>query len=147
MLGRGAASGADHRADDQRSFGLAAEHVPEFRSLIVDLVEADAEEIREHQLGDRAQTGDRGAGGGAHDRRLGDRRVDDPALAEFAEEPLRHAEHPAIGVALALRAGTAGDVLADHDDARVAAHFLSERLVERLADRFLRHCALPQYET
>ncbi len=69
------------------------------------------------------------------------------ALAEFAKQPFRHAEHPAIGVALALRAGSARDVLADHDDARVAAHFLRERLVERLADRFQCHCALPQYET
>jgi len=36
-----------------------------------DLVEADAEEIAEHEFGDRPQAGDRGAGGGAHDRALG----------------------------------------------------------------------------
>ncbi len=135
VLRRGAAAGADHRADDERGLGFAAEHVAELGGLVVNLVEADAEEIREHQLGDRAQPGDRGAGGSAHDRRLGDRRVDDPGLAEFTKEPLGHAEDSAIGI---------GDILADHDDARVAAHFLSQRLVERLADRFQCHRALPQ---
>ncbi len=144
MLRRGAAPGADHCADDERRLGLAAEHVAELGRLIEDLVEADAEKIAEHQLGDRAQPGDRGAGGGSHDRRFGDRGVDDPALAEFAKEPFRHAEHTAIGVALPLRAGAPCDVLADHDNARVAAHFLREPFVERLADRFECHLALPQ---
>src|SRR5580693_433792 len=144
VLRRGAAPGADHCADDERRLGLAAEHVAELGRLIEDLVEADAEKIAEHQLGDRAQPGDRGAGGGSHDRRLGDRGVDDPALAEFAKEPFRHAEHTAIGVALPLRAGAPCDVLADHDNARVAAHFLREPFVERLADRFECHLALPQ---
>ena len=124
MLRRGAAPGADHRADHQRRLRLAAEHVAELGGLVEDLVEADAEEIAEHQFGDRPQAGDRGAGGGAHDRRFGDRRVDDPRLAELAEQPLGDAEHAAIGVALALAAGAAGDILADHDDARVAAHLL-----------------------
>ena len=42
-------------------------------------------------------------------------------------------------VALAFAAGPAGDILADHNDPRVAAHLLAQRLVQRLADRFLRH--------
>jgi len=40
---------------------LAAEHVAEFRDLIVDLVHAHADEVGEHDLGDRAQPGQRRA--------------------------------------------------------------------------------------
>src|SRR6516165_3289508 len=137
MLGRRTAPGADHRADDERGLGLAAKHVTELGGLVEDLVEADAEEIGEHQLGHRPQPSHRRPGGRTHDRRLGDRRVDHPRFAEFGEEALGHPEDAAIGVALALGGGTAGDVLADYDDSRVAAHFLGKRFVERLADRFL----------
>ena len=77
----------------------------------------------------------------AFERALG---MSPATLAEFAEEAFRDAEHAAIRIALALRAGTTRDVFADHDDARVAPHFLRERLVERLADRFQCHRALPQ---
>src|SRR4029077_14429048 len=68
-----------------------------------------------------------------------DWRVDHPSFAEFAEQPLGDAENAAIGVALAFRGGAAGDILADHDDARIAAHLLAQCLAERLTDRFLRH--------
>ena len=54
MLGGGAAAGADHCADHQRRLGLAAKHVAELGRLVEDLVKADAEEIGEHQLGDRS---------------------------------------------------------------------------------------------
>src|SRR5271166_5316470 len=137
MLSRRTAAGADHRADDKRGLDLAAEHVSELGGLVEDLVEADAKEIREHQLGYRSQPGHGCPGGGTHDRRLGNRCVDHPSLTEFGEEALRHPEDPAIGVALTLGGGTAGDILTDHDDGRVAAHFLRERFVERLAYRFL----------
>ena len=62
MLCRGTAAGADHGADHQRRARLAAEHVAELSGLIEDLVEADAEEVGEYQLGHRTQTGHRGAG-------------------------------------------------------------------------------------
>ena len=116
MLRGGAAPGADHRADHQRRLRLAAEHVAELGRLIEDLVEANAEEVAEHQFGDGAQTGDRSAGGGAHERAFGDRRVDDPRLAELPDEALGDAEHAAIRIALAVAAGAAGDILADHDE-------------------------------
>jgi hypothetical protein len=61
-----------------------------------------------------------------------------------ADQPLGDAEDAAIGVALALGGGAAGDILADHDDARVTAHLLGERLVQRLTDRFQRHQSLPK---
>src|SRR5437588_9478134 len=144
MLRGGAAASADHRADHHRGLCLAAEHVAELGGLVEDLVEADAEEIAEHQFGDRSEAGDRGAGGGAHDRGFGDRRVDDARLAKFADEALGDAEDAAIGVALTLRRGATRDILADDDDARVAAHLLAERFVQRLADRFLRYQSLPK---
>src|SRR5207237_10860628 len=112
--------------------------------LLEDLVEADAEEIAEHQLGDRPKTGDGGAGGGAHDSAFGDWRVDDARLTELTDQPLRDAEHPAIGITLPLGRGAPGDILADDDDTRVAAHLLAQRFIQRLADRFLRHQSLPK---
>ena len=60
------------------------------------------------------------------------------ALNEALAQEMRR--DPTVG------GSTAGDILADHDDGRVAAHFLRERLIERLADRFLRHGGLPQYD-
>src|SRR5207248_2011138 len=111
MLRGGAAASADHRADDHRRLRLAAEHVAELGGLVEDLVEADAEKIAEHQFGDGAQAGNGGAGGGAHDRRFGDRGVDDPSLAELADEALGDTEDAAIGVALALAGGAAAEIL------------------------------------
>ena len=55
MLRGGAEAGAVHGADDERRHRLAAEHVAELGGLVEDLVEADAHEVDEHQLGDRAQ--------------------------------------------------------------------------------------------
>ena len=124
MLGGGAAAGADHRPDDQRGRRLAAEHIAELGGLVEDLVETDAEKIAEHQLGDRPQAGDRGAGGGAHDRGFGDRRVDHPVLAERLLQPPGGTEHAAQDA----------DVLAQQHDPLVLGHQVVEGLANRVQD-------------
>ncbi|MOA40297.1 hypothetical protein D3C78_1621580 [compost metagenome] len=47
---------ANGHANDQRGFG-ASEHVAELGRLIEDLVEADADKVAKHDLGDRAIAG------------------------------------------------------------------------------------------
>ena len=64
MLGGCTEAGTNHRADDDRRFGLAAEHVSKLRGLVQNLIEANAHEIQKHQFRDGAHA----AGGGA-DRR------------------------------------------------------------------------------
>ena len=58
---------------------------------------------------------------------FGDRRVDDALLAELLDEAGEHLEGGA----------RLGDVLAEDDDARVAAHLLGQRLADRFAERDL----------
>src|ERR1700756_333914 len=100
VRGRGPQPGAVHGADHDGRDRLAAEHVPELRGLVVDLVEADAHEVDEHQLGHRAHPGGGGADRGADERRFRDGGVEDPA-GELVVEALGHAEHAAPGVVLA----------------------------------------------
>src|SRR3954454_12233929 len=133
VLRRRADARAVHRSDDHRRHGLAAEHVAELRGLVEDLVQADAHEVDEHELRDRAQARGGRAGRRAHDRRLADRRVED-AVGEPRVEALGDAEHAAPGVVVARRAGAADDVLAEDDDRLVALHLLPERLVDRLLE-------------
>ena len=64
-------AGAHH----QRALGLPVGHVAALGEFVGDVVEADREEIREHDLGDRLQPGHRRAHRGAENGLLGDRRV------------------------------------------------------------------------
>ena len=83
MLRGGAEAGAVHGADDHGRDRLAAEHVLELGGLVEDLVEADAHEVDEHQLGHGPQAGGGGTGGGTDEGALGDRRVEDAVAAEL----------------------------------------------------------------
>ena len=145
VLRGGAEAGAVHGADDERGHRLAAEHVAELCRLIEDLVEADAHEVDEHQLNDRAKAGRRRARSGADKRNFGKMRVEHALRPEFRAQALGDAERPAPGVLVAGRAGAAGNVLAHDDDAAVAPHFLADRLVDRLAIGFLRHSCPPTH--
>ena len=87
------------------------------------------DEVGELHLGDGPQPHDRRAGRAAHDRRLGERRVDHAPRAELLLEAQRHLE----------RAAVHADVLADHEDALVAAHLLAEPVADRLKVGLLRH--------
>ena len=73
----------------------------------------------------RPQAVDGRADRGADDHRLGQRRVDDPVVAELGPQPVGGQEHAAL----------LADVLAEHDDRLVAAHLLGERLADGLDER------------
>ena len=80
---------------------------------------------------DRA--GKRRARGGADDRGLGDRRVDEPVFAVARMELRIRAENAVLVVADTGRAaGAAGDVLAHDDDPLVAVHLDHQGFGERL---------------
>ena len=76
---------------------------------------------------------------------LAERRVEHALAAELADQALGHAEHAAPGIVFAGRAGAAGDVLAHQDHARVAPHFLAQRLIDGLPEAFFAHGEPPQY--
>ena len=80
------------------------------------------DEVGELHLGDRAHAHHRGAGAGADDRRLRERRVDHAPRAELLLEAEGDLE----------RAAVHADVLADHEDALVAAHLEAEPVGDRL---------------
>ena len=99
-----------------------------------ELVPGDGDEVRELHLGDGPHADERGAGATADDRDLGQRRVDDPPFAELLLETLRHLERSAEGA----------DVLADQEDALVAAHLLAEPVRDRLQVGLDGHVGLPE---
>src|SRR5262249_55220754 len=86
----------------------------------VDRHEAEAER---HELDDGAQADHRGADAHAGEPLLGDRRVDDPPLAE----PLEHALADLVGPVVLP------DLLPHQEDAVVALHLLGHRLVQGFA--------------
>ena len=129
MLRAEAQPGAADGADDQRRLDLAARHEAVLGDRVDDLVEADAEEIGEHDLGDRPVAGDGEAERGADEAGLGDRRVADAGGAELLVEPLAGLERPA---------GRA-DVLAHDEDLVVPPHLLLERGEDRFAVGDLLH--------
>ena len=92
-------------------------HVANLRGVVCDLVERDAEEVHEHELGDRTHARQRRAERGADDRRFGDRGVAHTVGAVLGGQSERHLEDAA---------GRIGDVFAEQDDPVVT----SERAVE-----------------
>ena len=72
-----------------------------------EVVPAARDEVSELHLRDRAETHERGAGGAAEDRGLGERHVDHPPGAELLLEALRDLERAAVDA----------DVLAQHEHA------------------------------
>ena len=123
MLRGEAETGAAERADGDRHLDAAARHEAVLGDAVDDLVEADAEEVGEHDLDDRAVAGESEAERGADEAGLGDRRVADPRRAEFLEEAETRLERPA-GLA---------DVLAHDQGFRIAPHLLLERRDDRFA--------------
>ena len=133
MLGAEARAAAVAGAHDQRTLDLAVGHVAALGELVGDIVEADRDEVREHDLGDRLQSGHRRAHGGAEDRLLGDRRVAHAQRAELLEQPDGRLEH-AAGL---------GDVLAEEHHVGVARHFLRDAADDRVAISQFRHAKPP----
>ena len=89
---------------------MAVGHVAQLRHFVGDIVEADGEEVGEHDFGDRPQARHRGAHRGAENRLFGDRRVSHAQRSELLVEADRRLEH----------AARLADVLAKEDDVVVA---------------------------
>ena len=87
------------------------------------------DEVRELHLRDRTQPHHRRARRAAHDRRLGERRVDDAPRTELLLEALGDLEGPAVDP----------DVLADQEHAPVVAHLEPEPVADRLEIGLLGH--------
>ena len=83
------------------------------------------DEVRELDLGDRAQAVDGRTDRGADDHRLGERGVDHAIVAELAPQAVRGEEHAAL----------LADVLAQDDDGLVAPHLLGHAVADRLDER------------
>ena len=85
------------RPHDERHRQLAARHEVRLRRLVDELVERERDEVDEHDLDHRSQSGLRRADRDAADRRLADRRVAHALGAELLGEPRRRAPRPALG--------------------------------------------------
>ena len=144
VLRRHANAGADVRNQRERHLDPAAGHVASEGRLVHHLVQADADEVHEHQLGYGAEPGQRRADGGPKIAHLRDGRVEHALFAELAQQALVLGECAAPGVRqpLAPAAPAAGHVFAQQDDGAVAPHLLAERLVDgvpNVDDAFFRH--------
>ena len=120
---------APRRADHQGAAEVAVGPVPDPGRLGHDLVERGMDEVGELDLGDGQQAVQGHPDGDPDDEGLGQRRVDDPLLAELLHEPLGDPEH----------AAARADVLAQDDDALVALHLVPEGVVDRGDDVLLGH--------
>ena len=109
---------AVRRPDDHRHAVAVVRAIAHPGRLGHDLVERREDEVGELDLAHRPQPVDRRADRRADDHRLGQRRIDDPVVAELAPQPVRRQEHAAL----------LADVLAQHDDRLVPAHLVGERL-------------------
>ena len=114
MLRPEAQARAADGADRHRHGELPARHEAMLGDAVDDLVEADAEEIGEHDLDDGPIAGDGEAQRRAHEAGLGDGRVAHPGMAEFLDQPLAGLEGSAGGA----------DVLAHDEGLGIAAHLL-----------------------
>ncbi len=96
--------------------------------MVGQLVEAEAEEVHEHDLGHGTQAPEGGPDGRPHDGLLRDGRVADPVGAVLGGESLGDPEDTAAGI---------GDVLTEEDHAFVGPEGLVERPGEGGADAHL----------
>ena len=120
-------------ANDHRRRELPRGAVPHLGHLRDDLVEGRVDEIRELDLGDRAQAVHRHSDRHPENPDLVQRRVDHPLRSEPAEQSFRRPEDPAV----------AADVLPEDADRRVPRHLRRERVVDRLDQRHLGHRLTP----
>ena len=123
MLGGDARGRSVRSAKDDRDLHLAARHVWRLRRRIDELVHCLHGEIERHELDDRLEASERGADAEPRKTVLGDRRVDDAPRAEFLQQALGHL----VGALIF------GDLLADDEHVRIAAHFLGHGVAQRLA--------------
>ena len=133
MLRAKARTAAIAGADDERTFDLSVRHVAALGEFVGDVIEAYRDEIREHDFGNRLQTGHRGAHGCSEDGLLGDRRVAHAHGSKLLEQPDGGLEH-AAGL---------GDVLAEKHYVGIARHFLGDAADDGVAIGQFRHAKPP----
>ena len=124
VLGGAAAGGAEGGAEHHRHLELAAGHVVRLGGLVDELVHHQRQEVAEHEVDHRTHAGHGGADRHAGEAGFADGRVAHPFGAELLDQAGEHLEG---GAGL-------GDVLAQDEHARVAAHLLGERLVDGLGE-------------
>ncbi len=117
---------------DERHAGLTAEHEPVLSGLVDDLVDGETGEVDVHELDDRTEAGERGSDACPNDPELADRRLADTPRPELGEQAGGHLKRSAV----------LGDVLAHHQNPRVALHLESECVAECLRVEQLGHRAL-----
>ncbi len=97
--------------------------------LVAHLVHGGPDVVEELDLDDGLEAADGHADGAADDVGLGERRVPDAVGAELGLQAGGELEDAALALDLAgaegLVAGGVGDVFAEDDDARVAAHLVA----------------------
>src|SRR5271166_2246441 len=123
--------------DDKRTRQLPIRHVTQLRHLVGDVVEADRQEVGEHDLRDRPQSRHRRAHRGAENRLFGDRRISHAQRPELLVEADGRLEH----------AARLADILAEEYDARIALHFLRDAACDRVAIGQFRHAQPPSAYT
>ena len=114
-------SGGQHHGHLHRAAGLEVD----LRHVVVDLVEADAHEVREHQLGDGSHPFGRSTDGEPDERGLGDRRVDDALRPELLQQPAGGSEDPPVRP----------DILTQVEDLGIHGHLGGDALGHRLGGR------------
>ena len=120
---------AERDPDDDRHLDLALAAEVDLRDLADDLVVGRVDEPVELDLADRPVAAHRHADRGAEDAGLGERRVDDPVLAEVLLQAVGDPED----------AAELADVLAHDEDLGVVLHRLAQAGVEALGQGDLAH--------
>src|SRR5512143_1463861 len=141
MLGRRAKARSDRGPYNKGHLDLASKHVPEFPSLVINLVHAHPKKVDKHQLGDWPKTGDGCPDCCADKGRLTDRRVQHSPPAKFLCEPNGDSQGPtpltAPGCFKMGKGGPTRHILSQQDDRRVPAHFQTDGFIDRLTKS---HC-------
>ena len=97
VLTRRAHACADHRADHKWAVRLAAKHVAQFGTLIIDLIPADAEEIDKHQFGYWTHAGGSGPHRSTNETGFSDGRIEDAIASKLLHQALRDTQDTAPG--------------------------------------------------
>ena len=123
---------ADRHADDDRRAPVVARAVAHHRQLVADLHHRRPDIVEELDLDHRLELAHGHADRAADDARLGQRRVEDPIVAEHPLQSVRQLEHAALARHQRQRLLPAGvgHVLAEHDDVRIARHFVLQGAVD-----------------
>ncbi len=126
-------------AHDERALEAVRGAPAQVRHLVPELVHRRPDVVEELDLDHRLETSSRQAHRAADDVGFGEGRVVDARRAERALQAVGHLEDAALALDLVERtlARAVGDVLAEDDDRRVAAHLFMKGAVDVVEHRLL----------